>query len=317
MVLLTYHLINPSYNNVIRSFVHSTAQIVTGKQIGQYVHPFLQNNKKIDDLIKSYQIDNIILIFIAVVINNIFSNIEIYTMVYSRKFMRSYRKSNTKSKGRRFFRSYRKNSIAPYRNSQYNSKYRRTKVRIPSRVIPDYTLVKLKLSSTIELPAGTTPAIGTYSYSFFQALGNDLFDPLLSLSVDQPNGFDQWMSFYRNFIVHKSSIKVTPIYWNTDAVLDGGPVMPFQLIIVPMSGTPLTPTPLTTDYSELPYAKARIYSGALPTSNGTTPSLTNSPGQQSLIPLTNSMMTKKILGYKDLSDVSEVRGSSTASPNRS
>lgn len=236
-------------------------------------------------------------------------------MPYSRKFVKRYRKSNTVRKGRRFFRNYGKSYSASNVNSRYNRKYSRTKVKIPTRVLPDYTLVKMKVSSIFETAAGSTPGVGTYSSIFFTAYGNDIFDPFNSFSVAQPNGFDQWMAFYKNFIVHKSSIKVTPMYWNTDAIVDGGPVMPFQLIITPFNGTNSFPSITTTDYAEFPYTKTKLYSGALPLSNGTLPSLTNSPGQQAMVGLTNSMMTKKILGYKDLSDVDSVRGTLTSSPS--
>lgn len=237
-------------------------------------------------------------------------------MAYARRTMRRYRKSNTQAKSRRFFRSYRKNIAASNRYSRINNKYRRTKVKVPTRVLPDYTLVKLKCSSTFEIPAGSTPGVGTYSFSQATAIGNDIFDPFGTLSVDQPNGFDQWMAFYRNFIVHKSSIKVTPMYWNVDAVVDGGPIMPFQLSIVPYSTSAGFPSPGTSDPSELPYAKSKLYSGVFPQTTGVAPQYiaASTPGQQAMVGLVNSMMTKKILGYKDLSDVETVRGSATASP---
>lgn len=238
-------------------------------------------------------------------------------MPYSRKFVKRYRKSNTSRKGRRFFRSYGKSYSASSVNSRYNRKYNRTKVKIPTRVLPDYTLVKLKATTTLATAAGTTPAIGTYSYVQFQLNGNDIFDPFNAFTVDQPNGFDQWMAFYANFIVHKSSIRVTPLYWDTDPVVDGGPILPFQLTIVPMqTQTGPIPNPLTTEYSELPYSKSRIYTGGLPISTGTTPSVqySGNAGQVGFVSLTNSMMTKKILGYKDLSDVDGVRGTGSASP---
>lgn len=227
-------------------------------------------------------------------------------MPYGRKLRRNYGR-----KVKRFFRKGRSSARKSYTRSR---KFSRTKVRIPTRVLPDYTLVKMKASTNITTSAGTTPGVGTYSYSNFQCCGNDIFDPFQTFSIDQPNGFDQWMAFYKSFIVHKSSIKVTPIYWVTDPLSSGGPIMPFQLTIVPITGGSAYPPPLTTAYSELPYSKSKIFTGTMPVSNGTAPAPSPNPGQLYMPGLVNSMMTKKILGYKDLSDVADVRGTATSSP---
>lgn len=234
---------------------------------------------------------------------------------YAKSRIRRYRKSNTMRKARRFFRTGR---AAYTKYSKYNSKYRRTKVTIPTRVLPDYTLVKMKCSSTWNIGAGSTPAVGQYSFASAFVNGNDIYDPFGVFATDQPNGFDQWMAFYQNFIVHKSSIKVTPVYWVIDPGQNGGPIMPFQLTIVPFSLDATFPSLSTTNEAELPYARTKLYTGSLPQSNGTQPLYVASqtPGEQTNIGLVHSMMTKKILGYKDLSDVLQVRGSESNSPGQ-
>lgn len=228
-------------------------------------------------------------------------------MPYGRRAMRRYRKSNTQRKGRRFFRSYGKAYNTNRNSGGYNSKYRRTKVKVPTRVLPDYTLVKMKDSRLIILDAGQVPQPENYSVSNTFISGNDMYNcwqqSIGQPTLSQPTGFDQWAAFYRNFIVHKSSIRVTPIYFIDDGT-DATP-QPFQLTITPVDSTNLQT--FQTSFDEQPYSKFRIYNGVLPTASSTTVQIFNT-GNQTMRSVYNSMMTKKILGYKDLSDVNEVQG---------
>lgn len=199
-----------------------------------------------------------------------------------------------------------------------NNKFRRTKVRIPNRIMPDYTLVKMKDSILYITGPGDTPgAVGAQSTINFNIAGNDLFEAFDTLGApyddSQPTGFDQWMAFYNNFIVHKSSISIEPMFWDTsDGATTGQP--PYQITITPVTVQGLTSA--TIDFDEQPYCKYRIYNSALALRSPGGPSGSAfTTGQQSPPRVFNSMMTKKVLGVKDLSDYSGVRGTSSASPS--
>jgi len=229
-------------------------------------------------------------------------------MPYARRTMRRYRKSNTQRKGRRFFRNYGKAYNSYNNRSGYNNKYRRTKVRLPTRIMPDYTLVKMKDTRLLILDQGDLPSDGTYSSTNEYISGSDIYNCWRDAVGDapgQPTGFDQWAAFYKNFIVHKSSIRVTPLYW----ILNSSGTQrqqPFQITVTPVD---VSATGLSFDVSfdEQPYSKFRMYNAPMSFATDTNITATQT-GTQTIGSVYNSMMTKKILGYKDLSDVSDVYG---------
>lgn len=215
---------------------------------------------------------------------------------------------------RRFTRKTNRVARRSFGRPRYN-KYKRSRVRIPNRIMPDYTLVKMKDSVTYITGLGTVPAaVGDVSTINFTISANDLYEAfdLLGTPYDesQPTGFDQWMTFYNSFIVHKSSIRVTPIFWN-QVGQDTAAVLPFQITITPVTVASLTSASI--DFDEQPYAKYRVFNAPLYQRSATDPVIADT-GSQSPPSVFNSMMTKKMLGMKDLSDYSGVRGSDTASP---
>lgn len=217
-------------------------------------------------------------------------------------YRRRYRKSNTRRKFRKSLRRARK-SYSRYRKP---NTYRRTKVRLPTRVMPDYTLVKMKDSRVIILEAGNNPTDGTYSVSNSFISGNDIYNAWQFPNGDEragPTGFDQWAAFYNNFIVHKSSVKVTPLYWITTT---GDAPAPFQLTVTPVDADNIVT--FSTSFDEQPYSRFKMYNGVLTTSTDTALGAVANSGTQNYQSVINSMMTKKILGYKDLVDIPAVQG---------
>lgn len=236
--------------------------------------------------------------------------------MYGRRGMRRYRKSNTQRKGRRFFRSYGKAYNSYNSRNRYNNKYRRTKVRLPTRIMPDYTLVKLKDTRIISLDFGNNPTDGTYSVSNTYISGSDIYNAWqipVGEQPTQPTGFDQWAGFYGNFIVHKSSVRVTPLYWTVNTIGGGQQTQAFQLTVTPVDATNLST--FSTSFDEQPYSRFKMYNGLL--QSVTSAGVLNVPqntGTQNFQSVINSMMTKKILGYKDLSDVPDVQGLMEVTP---
>lgn len=189
------------------------------------------------------------------------------------------------------------------------NKYRRSRVKIPTRGIADYSLVKLKDAVVINTDVGEVPTVGDVSYINMIVSGSDLFNAFGT--GNQPTGFDQWMGFYDKFIVHKSSIKVTPVYWN-GVPTDGHPA-PFQICITPITVNTLTSA--TIQFDEQPYAKTKIYNGSMAIVNNSNAPAPVNTGSQQIPSIYNSMMTKKMLGVKDLSDEDDVKGTDTESPD--
>ena len=224
-------------------------------------------------------------------------------------YRRRYRKSNTRRKFRKIFRRSTK-----YRTKYSKSRaYRRTKVRMPTRIMPDYTLVKLKDSRILILEPGNNPTDGTYSVSNLYISGSDIYNAWQIPNLEPragPTGFDQWAAFYANFIVHKSSVRVTPLHWITSATDSPAP---FQLTVTPVDANGIAT--FETSFDEQPYSKFRMYNGVLSVASSTALNSPQNTGTQNFQSVINSMMTKKILGYKDLSDVPEVQGQMSTSAN--
>ncbi len=235
------------------------------------------------------------------------------------------------------------------RNSNYKrfrkSKFRRTRVKIPGIVFPDYTLVKMNVRDTIDIGFGTIPSMAG-EYSFINAFLTPMYlnNPLSTFSTDTPAGLLTWDSVYGAYIVHKSSIKVTPLSFTiqnqTDAsvtIPSDNPSLPYQVTLVPVTINTLTSA--FVPFDEQPYARRKMFNAvntgtAYTNTNPPTVALLNENIQNNITtpitvvasPLTNyamfnaqsgdnirsgvvnSMMTKKMLGYKDLSDVRDVRG---------
>lgn len=194
----------------------------------------------------------------------------------------------------------------------------RTRIRIPGYIQPDYTLVKMKDRNVFNTVGGTVPEVaGQVSVIDFIIHGSDLFNAFAlipSAYKTKPSGFNQWMSFYNNFVVHKSGISITPL----GVKLPQGRSqmsLPYLLTITPVSVSTLTSA--TVSFEEQPYAKSRTYNGLLPFNSvgSVTPPTPGNVGQQSLISVYNSIMTKKIMGVKDISDDDTYRGSRDESPN--
>lgn len=221
-------------------------------------------------------------------------------MPYGKK---SYRKTFRK-------KAYRKRVYRP--KKRYNRK--RTYAKIRGTVLPDYTLVKLNNASVITIPLPSTVGVNEYSKSVAAIVGNDIYDPMRVFGDEQPVGFAQWMAMYQQFIVHKSTIKVTPICWIVPDS-SSGTQLPFILSVFPSKN--LLQNPLNAlEPEEQPYVRKKNYNGNMTTDTKQAVSLPllSAPGQSVQPGVYNSMMTKKILGYKDLSDVDEVRGTVNSSP---
>lgn len=196
----------------------------------------------------------------------------------------------------------------------------RTRVRIPNYIAPDYALVKLKDRTTLTL-SGFSLTNGRLT-AYASLRGNDMRNLLglanpLPNDVPRPTGFDEWMSLYREFIVHQSAVKVTPIAYQTSGEDEVTQHLPFRVVVVPFQGGAGLITTGGADPTELAYSRSKVYNGnSLPVVDASGAIVSNADaGNTTIRGVFSRMSTKKILGYKDLSDVQEVRGSISNSPD--
>ncbi len=173
--------------------------------------------------------------------------------------------------------------------------------------MPDYSLVKLKDRFTLTLSSFSRVNNRLVAHRLVR--GNDMANASGGTSPTiRPTGLDEWMAMYNQYIVHQSAAKVTPL-----AYLSGGQEeviehLPFRVVIVPFAYGGFDAT--TMNPTEFAYSRSKVYNGnSIPVVDETGSVVSNADaGNTSIKGVFNRMSTKKILGYKDLADVSEIRG---------
>lgn len=237
-----------------------------------------------------------------------FNNLVIGYMAYYRRPYRYRRRTTTVRRGRRY----------PTRKRYVRKRglNRKTKVRIPNYIMPDYSLVKLRDRQTITF-SGFSEVNGKLVATAF-VRGNDMFNAFMETvptQITRPTGFFEWTAMYDQFIVHQSALKITPIAYQTGAS-ETTEHFPFRLVVVPFDSQTFSLNSI--DPTELAYSRSRVYNGnSIPVVNESGSILSNADaGNTSIRGVFNRMSTKKMLGYKDLADVAALRGTRIAGPSR-
>lgn len=112
--------------------------------------------------------------------------------------------------------------------------------KVPGLVVPDKTLVKLKYTDRVNMGITSPAVIAIQQYS-----GNSAFDPNYTGVGGQPNGFDQWATFYRKYCIMASKFKVKLIPLGTTA-----PTSAMEVVVVPVPSTAI-PTGASTNINVL------------------------------------------------------------------
>lgn len=211
---------------------------------------------------------------------------------------RTYRKKRTSYRKKPSYRrkTYRKSS---YRRSSSSRKTTFRGPRARNALIQDTAFIKHRLFDIIDCGGGSVPVTaGEYSVIKIYISGNDLTNAFGAFSADTPAGMLQYSGFYQNNIVHASSLLVTPVSIFQGA---GGAVnniqLPYQLTVVPFDTNGASSN---VPFDEQPYAKSKIFHPIGSLGVGTSNSAQGYGNFMSS--LYNTMMTKKILGVKDLAD---------------
>lgn len=89
------------------------------------------------------------------------------------------------------------------KNSSQGVQFRARLTRSPAELVPDRTQVELTYFDQFSL----NPAVNTPDNYVFRA--NSLFDPNLTGTGHQPLSYDQWTTFYSNWVVTRCVAKAT------------------------------------------------------------------------------------------------------------
>lgn len=213
--------------------------------------------------------------------------------------------------------SYRKRSYKrPLYKRRYKRRVRPTSLTIPNRglsICPDTLFCKLRVTDVIDLAGGSIPAAAGEP-SIIRAYLNvgDLTNPLGTFSTDQPCGVEEWGQFYNQYVIHKSSILVTPITitQNVDGTPTDNYALPYQITVTPIVDPTVTALNPQYPMDEQPYARNRQFNNPASIINSqATFNIYNAQfGNNTKQSVFNSMMTKKIRGIKDLTDDVDSRG---------
>jgi len=196
----------------------------------------------------------------------------------SKRYRATSRKSY-KSKSFPYKRTYKRARTSSYKTSNI-----RPVVMPSTTILPRTIQTTFRFITRLNLDYDGATGIS----SIVNLAANSLFDPLATAGTAQPPMFDQLMSFYQKYQVVKCTIKMHCS--NTSEI-------PVVVYSVPV--TDLTDTYTEATAAVMPNSK-RCIVGSL---NGS-----NSIGR-----ITNTMMTKNILGVADASDL---QGTAITNPTR-
>jgi hypothetical protein len=149
-------------------------------------------------------------------------------------------------------------------------------------ICPD--AVRVQLVWSVILRPGTTSG----SLYYYQFRGNSVYDPDYTGTGTQPNGFDQWASFYNTYVVLGSSIKAE-VMGATQSCLS---------VLVPNFNATLATS--ASDAVGYRYSKSR---------------LTGYSGNAALVTLNNKISTAQICGVDDRAVAFDSDYSATVSTN--
>lgn len=150
-----------------------------------------------------------------------------------------------------------------------------------SPIIPDRTFVRLKYFIESKSLCSAQPA------RQLLMSGNGAYDPEVALGGHSPMGYDQWAQLYQNYRVHKSKITIIPT--NTDVAFNWS----------------LTPSTITGVPETTALAKESAY---------TRYKTVGSLAQYRFAGISNSMMSKKLIGLKSISQLPEMQAGVGAVP---
>lgn len=181
------------------------------------------------------------------------------------------------------------------------------------QVIPDTLFTKLRNIDVLSFAGGSVPAVaGESSIIRVYLNAGNLTAPFAPFSTDSPIGLEQWQQFYLQYVIHKSSLAVTPVTVSSTFGVSNG-LLPYQITIVPLSDDQATALDNDYPFDEQPYSRNRQFNaiGTLITSLAGPPleDIYNAQyGNNTKSSVYNTMMTKKMRVLTNLVDDVDSRG---------
>ena len=192
---------------------------------------------------------------------------------------------------------------------------RSTISRMPTTIVPDRLITKLRVTDTMFLTGFFSPDATTTNNAFsYKDLLITVGNPYSVYGVvtdDVPAGLKTWANFYNEVATIYAKVKVTPLSWaalSNETVANSGAGIPYSVCLCPVQvGNAISSS--TIDFMEQPYARYKFFTqtasyAQLSTSTGPSPrnmfsAQSGNSVERSVI---NAMSSKKILSYKDIMD---------------
>lgn len=207
----------------------------------------------------------------------------------------------------------RRRTLRRYRR---NRRTRSTISKMPTTVVPDRLITKLRVTDTMflnnfHIPDSTTDN-DQFSYQDLLLSVSNPFSVYGVVNDDIPAGLQTWSGFYNEVAVLSARVKVTPLSWKipniTQQNFRGGASMPYSVCLCPVkTGNVISSSVI--DFMEQPYSRYKFFTqaggylqvqvpGTAPNSSLYSAQSGNSV-ERSVV---NYMTSKKIMNYKDIMD---------------
>lgn len=222
-------------------------------------------------------------------------------MAYGRRTMR---KRTYKRPRRRFKRRIRR-----------NRRTRSTVSRMPTTIVPDRLITRLRVVDTMLLTGfyvpTTTNTLEAFSFKDVLISVGNPFSVYGVVSDDVPAGLKTWANFYNEVATISARVKVTPVSYRVpngvNAFSGAGAGMPYSVCLCPMqTGNPIDSSVI--DFMEQPYRRYKYftqagqYNQSQIASGGGYFLVSAQSGNSVERSVVNTMTSKKILAYKDIMD---------------
>ena len=216
---------------------------------------------------------------------------------------RTTRKRTYKRPRRRFKRRIRR-----------NRRTRSTISKMPTTIVPDRLITKVRVTDTMYMNSFHIPDSTTtndqFSYQDLLLTVGNPYSVYGLVTDDVPAGLKTWANFYNEVATIYAKVKVTPLTWFSghQSVARSGAGMPYSVCLCPIQvGNAISSS--TIDFMEQPYARYKFFTQTASYSQvtaklGATDQFYYSAQSGNSVErsVVNAMSSKKILSYKDIMD---------------
>lgn len=201
------------------------------------------------------------------------------------------------------------------RRFRRNRRTRSTVSRMPTTIVPDRLITRLRVVDTMLLTGffvpETTNTLEAFSFKDVMISVGNPFSVYGVVSDDVPAGLKTWANFYNEVATISARVKVTPVSYRvpngTNAFSGAGAGMPYSVCLCPIQvGNAISSSSI--DFMEQPYRKYKYftqtgqYNQSQIATGGGYFLVSAQSGNSVERSVVNTMSSKKILAYKDIMD---------------